>query len=215
LSNGIEALISRMIALGPSAKRPPHMEFVVSARLSLTLVLSVLALAACSKEEPGPPQEQAQVGSLTGKIDRTHAGDLMPAVALIDPAGKALKTGALAGQSVLLNLWATWCAPCVKEMPTLDALAQAYDGKVRVITASQDLQGAAQVVPFFAKAKFAHLEPWLDRENALSTALGGDGVLPTTVLYDASGQEVARVVGGFDWESAEAKALVDEAVATS
>jgi thiol-disulfide isomerase/thioredoxin len=191
------------------------MEFVVSARLSLTLALSILALAGCSKQEPAGPQEAASEASksaLTGKIDRSRAGDLLPAVALTDPSGKALNTGALSGKPVLLNLWATWCAPCVEEMPTLDALAGAYDGKLRVLTASQDLQGAAEVVPFFAKAKFAHLEPWLDRDNALSSALGGEGVLPTTVLYDASGQEVARVVGGFDWESPEAKALVDEVI---
>jgi thiol-disulfide isomerase/thioredoxin len=191
------------------------MEFVVSARLSLTLVLSVLALAGCSRQEPAAPQEAASGASnksLAGKIDRNHVGDLLPAVALTDPAGKALNTGALSGKPVLLNLWATWCAPCVEEMPTLDALAGEYGDKLRVLTASQDLQGAAEVVPFFTKAKFQHLEPWLDRENALSSAFGGDGVLPTTVLYDSSGQEVARVVGGFDWESAEAKALVDEAI---
>ncbi len=188
----------------------------MSARLSLTLALSILALAGCSKQEPAAPQEaafEASKGALTGKIDRSRAGDLMPAVALTDPSGKALNTGALSGKPVLLNLWATWCAPCVEEMPTLDGLAGAYEGKLRVLTASQDLQGAEKVEPFFEKAKFAHLEPWLDRENALSSALGGEGVLPTTVLYDASGQEVARVVGGFDWESAEAKALVDEAIA--
>ncbi|WP_229658519.1 TlpA family protein disulfide reductase [Tsuneonella deserti] len=191
------------------------MEFVLSLRLSLTLLASVLVLAGCSKEEPAPPQERGQGASLSGKIDRSHAGDLLPGVALTDPDGKALNTGALAGRPVLLNLWATWCAPCVEEMPTLDALAAAYDGKVRVVTASQDLQGAEKVVPFFAQAKFAHLEPWLDRENALSTALGGEGVLPTTVLYDASGQEVARVAGGFDWQGPEAKALVDEVVEPS
>lgn len=123
-----------------------------------------------------------------------------------------LNSGALSGKPVLLNLWATWCAPCVEEMPTLDALAGDYAGKLRVVTASQDLEGAARVAPFFTAQKFAHLEPWLDPENSLSSALGGEGVLPTTVLYDASGQEVARVVGGFDWQSAEAKALVDEAI---
>jgi thiol-disulfide isomerase/thioredoxin len=194
------------------------MEFVVSARLSLTLALSILALAGCSKQEPAAPQEaasEASRGALTGKIDRSRAGDLMPAVALTDPQGKALNSGTLSGKPVLLNLWATWCAPCVEEMPTLDGLAGAYEGKLRVLTASQDLQGAEKVVPFFEKAKFAHLEPWLDRENALSSALGGEGVLPTTVLYGASGQEVARVVGGFDWESPEAKALVDEAIGSS
>lgn len=186
----------------------------LSVRLSLTLVLSAALVAGCSREDPAEPQAEAQ-GTLTGTIDRSRAGDLLPAVALVDPAGKALNTGALGGQPVLLNLWATWCAPCVEEMPLLDQLAGDYDGKLRVVVASQDMQGADKVVPFFAKAKFAHLEPWLDRETALSTALGGDGVLPTTVLYDASGQEVARVVGGYDWQSPEAKALVDEAVGAS
>lgn len=200
------------MALGPSAKRPPHMEFVLSLRLSLTLVLSAALVGACSREEPAEPQAEAQAGTLAGVIDRSHAGDLLPAVALADPSGKALNTGALSGKPVLLNLWATWCGPCVEEMPLLDTLAGEYGDKLRVIVASQDLQGAEKVVPFFERTKFAHLEPWLDRENALSTALGGDGVLPTTVIYDAGGQEVARVVGGYDWASLEARALVDEAV---
>ncbi|ANY20071.1 Thiol:disulfide interchange protein TlpA [Tsuneonella dongtanensis] len=184
----------------------------MSLRLSLTLVLSACLVGACSREDPAEPQAEAQGAALTGTIDRSRAGDLLPAVALAHPDGKELNTGALTGQPVLLNLWATWCAPCVEEMPLLDALAGQYEGKMRVIVASQDLQGAEKVVPFFAKAKYAHLEPWLDRETDLSTALGGDGVLPTTVLYDASGQEVARVVGGYDWQSPEAKALVDEAI---
>jgi thiol-disulfide isomerase/thioredoxin len=184
----------------------------LSLRLSLTLVLSASLVAGCSREEPAEPQAEAAQGALTGEIDRSRAGDLLPAVVLTDPAGKQLNTAALSGRPVLLNLWATWCAPCVEEMPLLDGLAADYGDKLRVVVASQDLQGAEKVVPFFEKAKFARLEPWLDRENALSTALGGDGVLPTTVLYDASGAEVARIVGAYDWQSAEAKALVDEAI---
>ncbi|MXO74538.1 redoxin family protein [Altererythrobacter aerius] len=187
-----------------------------SSRLSFTLVLSAALVAGCSREEPVDPQAEvaeAAAGQLTGMIDRSRAGDLMPAVTLTDPTGRSLNTGALSGQPVLLNLWATWCAPCVEEMPLLDALAGEYEGKVRVLVASQDLQGAEKVVPFFQANRFRHLEPWLDRETLLSSALGGDGVLPTTVLYDGSGQEIARVVGGYDWQSPEARALVDEAIA--
>lgn len=171
-------------------------------------------LAACSKEERSPPQaeERGSQDALTGEIDRSHAGDLMPAVALSHPEGKELNTGALSGTPVLINLWATWCAPCVKEMPTLDAIAAEYGDRLRVLTISQDLEGKAKVVPFFDKEKFDHLEPWLDPDNKAMDNLGGLGVLPTTILYSASGEEIARVVGGFDWESAEAKALIDEAV---
>ena len=107
----------------------------------------------------------------------------MPAVNLSNPDGRTLNLGALQGTPVLLNLWATWCAPCVKEMPLLDDLASEYDGRLRVVTASQDMQGAEKVAPFFAEKGYARLEPWMDPENELSFAIGG-GVMPTTVLYD-------------------------------
>jgi thiol-disulfide isomerase/thioredoxin len=122
--------------------------------------------------------------------------------------------GALQGTPVLLNLWATWCAPCVREMPLLDAIAADYGDRLRVLTVSQDLQGASVVQPYFARSGFAHLEPWMDPENELGFALGG-GVLPTTVLYNEIGQEVWRVQGDFDWSGEEARAAIDEALAAS
>ena len=116
------------------------------------------------------------------------------------------------GTPVLLNLWATWCAPCVKEMPLLDDLASEYDGRLRVVTASQDMQGAEKVAPFFAEKGYARLEPWMDPENELSFAIGG-GVMPTTVLYDGAGQEIWRVQGDYDWSSEDARAAIDAAIA--
>jgi len=176
-------------------------------------LVSLLFLAACDREAPQESQQQAALGdakdALTGTIDRSLVGELMPTVALSNPSGAVLNTGALQGQPALVNLWATWCAPCIAEMPLLDELAADYQGELRVITISQDLQGARQVEPFFAKRKFTYLEPWLDPDGALGFALG-DVALPTTVLYDAGGQEVWRVVGGYDWSSTEARAAVDE-----
>lgn len=131
----------------------------------------------------------------------------MPALVLTDPAGKTLDLEALEGP-VLLNLWATWCAPCVKEMPQLDRLAEALEGEVRVITVSQDVRGAEVVTPFFAKGGYARLEPWLDPDAALSGQFTPEGVLPLTILFDASGKEVLRVTGGYEWDSPEAEALV-------
>ena len=185
-------------------------------RSPLTFALAfVLLLAACDREAPQEAQQQAELGgqkdALTGEIDRRFAGELMPAVVLGDPQGRTLNTGALQGQPVLVSLWATWCAPCVKEMPMLDELAADYRGKLRVVTVSQDLLGAKQVVPFFAARKFTLLEPWLDPQGTLGTALG-DAALPTSVLYDARGQEVWRVIGGYDWSSDAARAAVDEAL---
>ncbi len=170
-------------------------------------------LAACDRQAPEPAQgEGALAGDkqvLPGEIDRAHAGMLMPAMAVTSPTGEQLNLGALQGQPVLLNLWATWCAPCVVEMPMLDELAEELDGAVRVVTVSQDLTGAAAVEPFFAKGKFARLEPWLDQDSALGFRVESS-VLPTTILYDASGREVWRVVGEYDWSGAEAREAIAE-----
>ena len=129
-----------------------------------------------------------------------------------DPAGNSLDLGAQDGP-VLINLWATWCAPCVVEMPQLDALAAELEGEVRVITVSQDLRGAEAVTPFFAEKGFARLEPWLDPETSLSAQFTPEGVLPLTILFDAQGREVLRVAGGYEWDSPEAIALIRDSLA--
>jgi len=187
----------------------------VSLRMSLTLILA-LSLGACDREAEPDAQEQGELGgakaSLVGEIDRGHAGELMPAILVKDLSGGQLNTGALqVGSPVLINLWATWCAPCVVEMPMLDDLAAEYAGALRVLTVSQDMQGAATVAPFFAKNEFTHLEPWLDPENALGFGIDG-GVLPSTVLYDSAGQEVWRIVGEYDWSSAAAREAINEVI---
>ena len=113
------------------------------------------------------------------------------------------------GKPVLLNLWATWCAPCVKEMPTLDALAASKGARLQVLTVSQDFEGAKVVAPFFAEAKFKALRPYLDTEAAFSMGLGLN--LPTTILFDGSGREVWRMPGDFEWNGADAAKLIVEA----
>lgn len=184
-------------------------------RWSLTLVLALtLACGACDRQAGDAAQGEAglagEKASLAGEIDRSQAGALLPAVGLRDPDGREINLGALQGQPVLLNLWATWCAPCVVEMPMLDDLAQEFDGTLRVITVSQDLGGADKVVPFFAQRQFRKLEPWLDPDGEVAFKVESD-VLPTTILYDASGLEVWRVVGEYDWSSAAAREAIAEA----
>ncbi len=179
---------------------------------SLAPLALIAGLAACDSRGGEDAQEQAGLRggnqSFAGSVDRSEAGALMPAVDLTDPDGRSLNMAALQGTPVLLNVWATWCAPCVREMPLLDDLAGDYDGDLRVIAASQDLQGAEKVVPFFAEAGLSNLEPWMDPETRLSFTFGGQ--LPVTVLYDAQGHEVWRMLGEYDWASPEARALIEE-----
>ena len=189
-----------------------------------SLLLGLLLLTACSSETPElPAQETKAVDRGTpkapsgqaplaaaGTVDRTHAGTPAPSTAFEDPDGARTSLAEFAGKPVLLNLWATWCAPCVKELPTLDAL-QVREGKaLQVLTVSQDMEGRAKVEAFLAKGKFQTLDAWLDAEMALMSELGVS-TLPTTVLYDARGREVWRVVGDKDWTGAEAAKLLREA----
>lgn len=140
-----------------------------------------------------------------GKVDRSHKGEVAPAVSFRTPDGATTSLAAFRGKPVLLNLWATWCAPCVAEMPTLDTLA----ARMTVVAVSQDLDGAAKVTPFFARTGLKNLKPYLDPAVGLSLAYQAS--LPTSVLYDADGKEVWRVAGGMDWTSAAARALLAEA----
>jgi thiol-disulfide isomerase/thioredoxin len=181
---------------------------------SLTAAFA-LVLAGCDREsaEPAQPEGAASGEALTGKVDRSFAGEAMPAIELIDTMGGTLALASLKGKPVLVNLWATWCVPCVTEMPLLDELAGELGEEVKVLTVSEDIQGAEKVVPFFADRELRHLPQWLDPENALPPAYGVAS-LPLTVLYDAEGKEVWRVAGGFDWSSAEARELITEAAAT-
>jgi len=188
-----------------------------NARLS-SIVLAALAaaaLAACDTQE-APAAQGVAAGEtpLAGKHDETFVGDDIPAVTLTDPQGTQLQLADARGTPVLLNLWATWCGPCVVEMPLLDTLAADLAGKVRVITVSEDLTGADVVAPFFAEHRLAHLPQWMDSQNQLAEAFGGGTVLPLTVLYDADGREVWRVIGAYDWGSAAAREKILAAVAT-
>jgi thiol-disulfide isomerase/thioredoxin len=176
--------------------------------------LSVLALASCSKpEEPANRTEPAARAGPVKGVDRSHRGQPVPGAAFNDPDGVEMTLAHFRGTPVLVNLWASWCAPCVKELPTLDKLAEAHrdDGQLGVIAVSQDSGPHASVVAFLDNLKVADIGAYQDPKMALSAALGPDTVLPTTILYDAKGKEVWRYVGDLDWTSPEAAKLIAEA----
>ena len=187
-------------------------------RFSVILAVSILALGGCDRASEqsvqrgseGETQSPDGSESLTGTPDRSGAGAALPDFTVTDPDGDMLDLAGLEGAPVLLNLWATWCAPCVVEMPMLDALAEEFDGELRVVTVSQDIRGAEVVEPFFDRREFTRLEPWLDPDSELAVRMSEGGQLPLSVVYNAQGREVLRVAGGYEWVSAEAKAMLRE-----
>ncbi|WAT17803.1 TlpA disulfide reductase family protein [Aurantiacibacter sp. MUD11] len=186
--------------------------------LSVAACCAAGLLAACDNGGEEAVQENAALSpesatiELTGILDRSFVGEEVPQVTVTDPAGAQLALAEV-GEPMLLNLWATWCAPCVVEMPLLDELAVDLAGRVRVVTVSEDLRGAEVVEPFFAARDLPNLPRWLDEQNDLAFSFGGGPVLPLTVLYDAEGKELWRVIGAYDWGSEEARAAIEEALA--
>ncbi len=179
----------------------------MSVRVVIALI-PVLLLAACDKQPATPPQPKAveTPGTDAGKLDATHRGEAVAASAFTAPDGKAITLAAFRGKPLLANLWATWCGPCVKEMPSLDRLAQRSAGRLTVVTVNQT-DDAAAIAKWWASRDLKALRPYRDEEGKLGFDFGS-GVLPTTVLYDADGKEVWRIVGGMDWDGARAEELL-------
>ena len=200
---------------------PPARSFVMSSRPLNFVVLGLAVMAAgCDRQsgEKAQPQGTQATGApsapgsspASGVLDRSHKGEPLPDVTVKDPTGRTLKLADLKGP-LLLNLWATWCAPCVTELPQLDKLAADRAGKLKVVTVSQDMGDGAKVAEFLKGKGLTRLEPWLDPQNDLAFKYGG-GTLPTTVFYDAAGREVWRFVGGHDWTSPQTGKMLAEGI---
>lgn len=112
------------------------------------------------------------------------------------------------GRVVLLNFWATWCAPCVEEMPSLERLQAALAGeKFLVLPVSQDRAGLPLVRQFYREHELTGLAMFADRSSSAGRSFKLRG-LPTSVLLDQDGRELGRFEGSADWSSQEAIALV-------
>ncbi len=133
---------------------------------------------------------------------RANEAPAAPAdAAFLDADGAERRIADFAGQGLVINLWATWCVPCVAEMPALQAMARALAGdRVAVLALSSDRGGAPVVRKFYAEHGIDALPVWLDPKGMAARAWGARG-LPTTLIIDRTGREVARVEGAVDWAS--------------
>jgi len=132
----------------------------------------------------------------------------MPAIAFTDAAGREHGLSDFAGRGLVINLWATWCPPCVREMPALDALAATLGPEgIAVLPLSSDRGGLAVVQAFYQRTGLRHLGIWLDPGATATRALGARG-LPTTVIVDRGGRERARLEGDAEWDAPDFMAAI-------
>lgn len=131
-----------------------------------------------------------------------------------DAEGRDVRFADFKGKVAVVNLWATWCAPCKIEMPTLAALAKHYDGRddLAVVTISMDVDKAVPEARAFI-ADHAPLAYYADPKSQLAFEFPGKGAMPQTVLLDRRGNVRAVLTGEADWASDEAKALVEALLA--
>jgi thiol-disulfide isomerase/thioredoxin len=141
------------------------------------------------------------------------AGRPVPPLDVVDLDGRPWRLAAFAGQVVVLNFWATWCAPCRLEMPSLDAMA-ARRGREGVVVAAVNYKEAPDVIRRFLERAPFKSRILLDADGD-ATVAWTPRVFPSTVLIGRSGAPAQVVVGELDWEGAEAKALLDPLVAAS
>lgn len=176
---------------------------------------TALALGANAAFAPGFAGEidwpAAHDGGLAKLVPGTPAP--VPATAFTDPEGSSHSLADYRGKVVLLNFWATWCAPCREEMPSLDALqAQLGGADFQVVPVASGHNPPPAITKFLAEAKVANLPVLLDPRQQLAREMGVMG-MPVTVLIDRQGNEIARLMGGADWSSPAAQALIRQATA--
>ncbi len=137
----------------------------------------------------------------------------VPPISFQDGSGRTLTLADFKGRVVLVNFWATWCGPCVEEMPSLDRLqAKLGSGDFTVLDISLDRQGKDAVTPFFSVNKLTHLRVYLDPRGQAFQAWHGEGV-PTSFLIGRDGRARGLIVGPADWDSPASLALIERAIA--
>lgn len=168
------------------------------------VILGVLVFATGSDGRGAPP---AFKGAMQA-FQHAAAPKAAPGISFTDRAEKALTLADFRGRVVLLNYWATWCGPCVEEMPALERLQARQGGdNFQIVAVSIDRQGLPVVEPFLDKIGIKQLPIYLDRTGASMRAFGVRG-LPTTILLDREGNELGRIEGMAEWDSPSAEALI-------
>jgi len=174
-------------------------------RLALGLagiaLLAVAAVGAYLTRHRAPDQSERAGTAVGAPFARNVTPRPLPDIRFEDQAGRDMSLADFRGKVVLLNIWATWCAPCRKEMPTLDRLQAKLGGPdFEVLALSIDAKGAPAVREFFRAIGAHALKLYVDPSMQAADALRVPGI-PTTLLIDRAGRRIGQHVGPVEWDS--------------
>ena len=176
--------------------------FLAAALAALTITLFVVT--GLRQPATGEPPRQGWMEAFSLNDPPRDA----PGMTFRGSDGKTFRLADFRGRVVLVNFWATWCFPCIRELPTLDRLEAALGGKdFAVIAINEDRGGAKVAGPFLEKRGLRNLHPYLDDKMALALKFGLKQ-FPTSYLLDREGKIVGSLAGHAEWDSPEAKALI-------
>ena len=134
---------------------------------------------------------------------------LVPEIEFVDRKGAKKTLNDFRGKVILINFWATWCAPCIREMPSLERLHTKLSSTgFSVIALSEDHKGFSRITPFLKKIKIYELPVFHDVGSKIMFSLEAK-VLPTTILIDRKGKEIGRFIGPAEWDSQEVVSLIN------
>ncbi len=155
----------------------------------------------------GPGANSLSKGDMAAFVFKKQP-EALPELTFFDGSGAERSLKDWEGRVVLLNLWATWCAPCRKEMPALDRLQQALGSdRFEVVALSVDRGGAEASKKFLDQIDVGSLKLYVDPSARATSQLKAVG-LPSTLLIDANGREIGRLTGPAEWDSDDAKRLI-------
>lgn len=170
-------------------------------------VIGVVIARAC--QAPDSAMDRFATGSLRA-LTSLEAPPVQPNLSFATPEGSVTLED-YRGKVILVNAWATWCPPCVVEMPSLDELQRLRGGDDFVVLPISLDRSIAEIEQFYSENTLTHLPILHDGNYSINARLELPG-LPTTILYDRFGREVARLSGEANWASDEALALVDHLI---
>lgn len=205
LSDRLERHLANLI-------KQPRFWLLVWGGLGAAFLLYVIVNASVSpRTSAGPSALDHDRALLTGEMaDFEYTFPPRGASSVgFDHEGETISLADFRGKAVLVNFWATTCAPCLVELPSLDALEGDLGGRrFEVVAVAADPRGPETARAFLDRLDIKNLKLYADPDLRFAFSVGGADVLPTSILYDAKGEEIGRIVGEADWTSEEARRLI-------